>query len=671
MDTPMAVAHARTPQPFETWRRHRRFFGGAQRVWLFIVALVGLAFFLLWIERSWGVVHPSVEIPWWGMALVFYTAERLVLHLRFRQDAHSFSMSEIPLVIGLFFASPLQLVVGQAVGNTVVLTFHRRQPMVKLGFNLAQFAIQSTVAVATFRAVVSLGDMLGPAGWMAAFAGAMAALVSADILINAVIRLSGGRLAPREILEVFALTSLGVAMNTVLALVAVLVLSIRVDAVWIAFMPPAVLYLAYRAYVDQREERSRLEALYEASRALHASPQLESALAAAAAHARRMFDAQIAEITIFPGALDGVAYRTTAGPGDRRDVMRPIAFGMEFPLWRGTLTDPRPRLMSRSLDGIHVDGLSEVKDAIMAPLMGSRGLVGAIVVANRLGDVSTFDREDLRLLETVAGQISVSLENGRLEDSLTQLTVLKERLEALVKSKDEFVAAVSHELRTPLTAIVGLAQELRSNRTTFSDPELDELMAIIADQSGELSNIVEDLLVAARADIGTLNLHPEQVDLRHELATLAATHVVPFIASGEVPIHGSLPELVTDPLRLRQIVRNLLTNAVRYGGDQVWVEAEVGSRTVSIAVLDDGLGVPPESVDKIFEAYERAHSASSLPSSVGLGLAVSRQLARLLGGDLEYRRRDGATAFVLTLPIAGPTAHPAWDGTSSDQASVP
>jgi signal transduction histidine kinase len=491
---------------------------------------------------------------------------------------------------------------------------------------------------------------------LAAYAASMVALITADLLINLVIRLSGGRLAGREIVEVFAMSTLGAGMNTVLALVAVLVLTVRSDAAWIAFMPPIVLYLAYRAYVNQREERGRLQALYEATRLLHASPQIESALAAAATHARDMFDAEIAEITVFPGAIDGVAYRTTSGPGDRRDVMRPVAFGSEMPLWRRTLTAPEPTLLSHSVDGIHVDGVDSVKDAMMAPLVGSGGLVGAIVVANRLGDVSTFGSEDLRLLETVASQVSVSLENGRLEDSLAQLTMLKERLESLVRSKDEFVASVSHELRTPLTAVVGLAQELQANRTAFDDGELDELMAIIADQSSELSNIVEDLLVAARADIGTLNLHPVEVDVRAELDALVAAMVTRMHDGNPIPIHGAAREIVTDPLRFRQIIRNLLTNASRYGGDRVWIEASVADRTVTVAVLDDGLGVPDEAVEKIFEAYERAHNAATQPSSVGLGLAVSRQLARLMGGDLAYRRRDGATAFVLTLPIAGPTS---------------
>ncbi len=628
-------------------------FGGMRRVWVFSVILAAASATLVWSQSSWVVAHPTVSIPWWAMGIIFYVAERSVMHLRFRKDAHSFSMSEIPLIIGMFFTSPLGLVAGQALANLVVLILHRRQPLIKLVFNIPQFALQTTLAVATFRAVVSFGDILGPAGWAGAYAGAMVALVVADVLINVVIRLSGGRLVTREIVEVFALSTLGAGMNTILALVAVLVVTARSDAVWIAFMPPVVLYLAYRAYANQREERARLQALYEATRVLHASPQLESALAAAASHARGMFDAEVTEITVFPGTLDGVAYRTTSGPGERRDVMRPIAFGTEMQLWRKTLASPEPTLLAHSVDGIHVDGIVDVKDAMMAPLIGSNGLVGAVVVANRLGDVSTFGPEDLRLLETVASQIGVSLENGRLEDSLTQLTTLKERLEALVRSKDEFVASVSHELRTPLTAVVGLAQELRANRTEFSDGEMDELMEIIADQSGELSNIVEDLLVAARADIGTLNLHPDNVDVRAEVEALVAAHSNRFQATNGIAIHGSPPRIVTDPLRFRQIVRNLLSNAARYGGDRAWIDIEEGQRVLSISVLDDGLGVPEEAADKIFEAYERAHNAATQPSSVGLGLAVSRQLARLMGGDLTYRRRDGATAFVLTLPLAG------------------
>jgi signal transduction histidine kinase len=628
----------------------------SRRVWLLTATLAAAGGGLTWAIRDWGPVDPGVAVPWWALVVLFAAAEWAVIHLRFRRDAHSFSMSEIPLVVGLFFAPPAVVVGTQALGNLAVLTAHRRQSPVKLAFNLSQFALQTTVAILVFRVIAERGDPLGPAGWLAAGAASLTAVAVADLLVSLAIRLAGGRLHRRETLEVLALTGVGATMNTVLALTVVLVLTVRPAAAWIAFLPPVVLYLAYRAYLGQREERAGLEALYEVTRLLHASPQIESALAAAADHARRMFDAELAEITIFPAAIDGVAYRTSSGPGNRRDVMRPIPFRAEISLWRRTLADPRPVLRSPAAGDVHVDGTGSVKDAMMAPLAGSRGLIGAIVVANRLGDVSTFGPDDLRLLETVAGQIGVSLENGRLEDSLAQLTVLKERLESLVRSKDEFVASVSHELRTPLTAVVGLAQELAANRTGLGDAELDELMTIIADQSSELSHIVEDLLVAARADVGTLTLHPAPIDIRVELEGLAAL-VVPRLPDGSlIPIHGSAGQIEADPLRFRQIVRNLLTNAARYGGERIWMEIRADGGRVTVAVLDDGLGVPEGSIDAIFEAYQRAHNSRTQPASVGLGLAVSRSLARLMGGDLAYRRRDGATEFSLTLPAGLPAA---------------
>ena len=106
-----------------------------------------------------------------------------------------------------------------------------------------------------------------------------------------------------------------------------------------------------------------------------------------------------------------------------------------------------------------------------------------------------------------------------------------------------------------------------------------------------------------------------------------------------------------DPLRFRQIVRNLLTNANRYGGEEVWIEVGEREDQVVIAVVDNGNGVPPRLASRIFEAYERGHETSSAqPGSVGLGLAVSRRLAGLMNGTLEYHRADGLTRFELSLP---------------------
>jgi signal transduction histidine kinase len=108
---------------------------------------------------------------------------------------------------------------------------------------------------------------------------------------------------------------------------------------------------------------------------------------------------------------------------------------------------------------------------------------------------------------------------------------------------------------------------------------------------------------------------------------------------------------MADPTRVRQIVRNLITNALRYGGSTITVTTGSRGETAYVQVRDDGPGIPEEKRDRIFEPYESAHEAVGMPGSVGLGLTISRKLARLLGGDLSYRS-DGGSLFELTLPAA-------------------
>ena len=183
----------------------------------------------------------------------------------------------------------------------------------------------------------------------------------------------------------------------------------------------------------------------------------------------------------------------------------------------------------------------------------------------------------------------------------------------------------------------------------FERRDLDEFLRLIAQQSAELSYIVEDLLVAARADDNEIPIHPEMIDLQATVRhVIDGQHI-----SGDERIPLDAVEDVTgfaDPLRVRQIVRNLLTNATRYGGADVRVGVEMTDRGPAVVVSDDGAGVASGEEQSIFEAYQRASGGRLVPESVGLGLAVSRQLARSMGGELRYQRRTERTEFVLELP---------------------
>jgi len=408
-------------------RRRRVAVPGNWRVWVLTGIVALAAAVLTYFARNLPVVYPAITLRWFHLALVFFVSEVTVVHLRFRRDAHSFSMSEIPLVLGFFFASPVELVVGQLIGNLLVLTLNRRQPLIKLTFNLAQFALQTGVAIATFRAIVAVADPLGPAGWIGALVAALAALTIADILINMAIRMTGGVLHNRDILEVYGLSAVAATLNTGLAVIGITLLIRAPSAAAVAFIPPIVMFMGYRAYVSQRHERVRLKALYDATRDLHESPQIESALVAAARHATNMFEAEFAEILVFPTGPAGNTFRTAVGPGDRLEVMVPLDLSQEHAIWKEVVPERSGVLLADGANLAREHG-PNITDYIAAPLQGNDDVLGVFLVANKLGNVSALTEDDLAILMTLAGQVSVSLQNGQLEDSPAALTELKEEL---------------------------------------------------------------------------------------------------------------------------------------------------------------------------------------------------------------------------------------------------
>jgi PAS domain S-box-containing protein len=224
-----------------------------------------------------------------------------------------------------------------------------------------------------------------------------------------------------------------------------------------------------------------------------------------------------------------------------------------------------------------------------------------------------------------------------------------ERLQELIRDKDEFVASVSHELRTPLTAVVGMARELSDRSENFSRDEMVEFIHLIADQSSELSSIVDDLLTAARAEAGVLIIQPGSVELSACVADSLQTISADFRRGIEVG--GENVWVRADAARLRQIVRNLLTNARRYGGPLVEAESRREEAHGVIEVRDNGQPISPEEQVRMFEAYGRLERRRANPDSVGLGLTVARQLAELMSGTLEYVHCGGWSRFILRVPL--------------------
>lgn len=221
-------------------------------------------------------------------------------------------------------------------------------------------------------------------------------------------------------------------------------------------------------------------------------------------------------------------------------------------------------------------------------------------------------------------------------------------LEELVSAKDRFIGTVSHELRTPLAAIVGFAELLGSEDMDLDESERREYHSLILNQGNEVTAIVEDLLVAARAEIGELAIADKPIDLGAQLRQVLEALTSPL---SSVPVTGARLEAWGDPGRVRQIIRNLLTNADRHGGAHISVELAAEGASAVVRVLDDGDPIPETQREAIFEPYTTLTTGRPVTGSIGLGLAVSRQLAVLMGGDLRYDYRYRHSVFELRLRL--------------------
>jgi signal transduction histidine kinase len=266
-----------------------------------------------------------------------------------------------------------------------------------------------------------------------------------------------------------------------------------------------------------------------------------------------------------------------------------------------------------------------------------RGTVG--IVDDRPRVWSTDERETL---EAVAAMIA----------SFWRAESARTALQRLLDDKDEFVATVSHELRTPLSVVVGLAAILRDRHRTLSPAEIEEFTGLLADQSGEVAKLVEDLLIIARADDARFTVFPEVIDVGPLLEQILGS--LPVELAALVTVTGSQGvRVIGDPLRVRQVVRNLLVNAHRHGGPNIRLSVTASGGWGHIDVTDDGPGIPEGLKSAIFERFVSGGAHPGRTGSMGLGLTVSRRLAELMGGSVELVPSEVGTTFRLSLPSAG------------------
>jgi diguanylate cyclase (GGDEF)-like protein len=400
------------------------------RVPLLAAALVGVA------ALATAAVVPLPQraspytIPWWLLAALFCVAEICVVHVQFRREAESFSLSEIALVVGLFFDRPVTVVLACLLGSAVALTLHRRQSPLKLAFNLGNFTLGAAVAVALFARLAPHGD---PAGTMALLAALVAVIVAgalqAAIFVVALF-LSEGRADRSGVIGNYGLAMLGTLINVCLGLLTVNVMWSHPQNAWLLVIPAGGLALAYRAYVAERENRQQVAFLYTSSRHLQHSGDLDQALLDVLKGSCETFRVEMAAMIILPTREGEAMVRTGVGAAGV-EPMRPVEVDEAEQRFITAMVATAPAILdAETSDGDAARFLTReaIRDGMVAVLRGETRPIGLMVVGNRLGEVSTFDAEDLRLFETLAALTGSTLENGRLEHSLRQLTDLQHKL---------------------------------------------------------------------------------------------------------------------------------------------------------------------------------------------------------------------------------------------------
>jgi diguanylate cyclase (GGDEF)-like protein len=417
--------------------------GGArgQRAALAFSVCLGVATVVLVALLPAGSLAHRFAPSWWMFVPAYVLAQHLSIDFEFRKEAHSFHLTQLPATFGILFLSPLAHVGARLVGTAIDSLALRREQPVKALFNLALGAAEVAVATATVHALTGSAES-GARLWLALLAGLLAAEAVGAVCVPAVMRLVGARVTLRQVFEPLTFSVASTVLIACLAIVALSAVLNDPASLPVIALLAGGLALAYRGHRRVSASQQSTEALYEFVKDLGPLDVRDEQTRHALEHVRVLLNARHLDLAVAEGAGDQWRHILVQEPNST-DLEAPTRWLQEVAL------SGAPSLRSGR-------GAYEA-DRMATPLVGSGGLVGILTVTGRLGDTRTFDMRDLRLLETVATELTTALERGRLlsdleaaatTDSLTGLPNLTETtrlLEVALARGDVLVAAVAVE----------------------------------------------------------------------------------------------------------------------------------------------------------------------------------------------------------------------------------
>ncbi len=395
--------------------------------------------------------------------------------------------------------------------------------------------------------------------------------------------------------------------------------------------------------------QQRLERLVRAGIRINAERELERVLQEVADSAREVIGARYAALGVLNPKGTGLGTFVTSGL-TAEEHARIGALPQGKGILGLLISDPKPIRLA-DLSHHHASyGFPphhpRMRSFLGVPVVGRRGPIGNLYLTEKVG-APEFSAEDEAIAVMLAAQAAGAVENARLNEETQRLLG---EVRTMQKSRDRFYAMINHELRNALTAVYGWA-DLLIRRGTEGLPRA----AVEVYESAERTlTLLNDLLDLSRLDASRLQPIVRDSDARHIISE-AIQAVSPAAQARSIQLDAGAENgevaCRTDPVRARQIVINLLTNAVRHSpeGETVTIELKDSESRLRIAVVDHGEGLTAEQQAVIFDAFMRAGTENE--GGTGLGLTLSRQLARLLGGDLQVESSVGAGAR-FTLEIA-------------------
>ncbi len=356
------------------------------------------------------------HVTWWDLALGFAAADVVFeIHFDIHSDTYSISLMEIPLVIGLFLANPLAVVGGHVIGTGLALALYRRQQPLKLFFNVCLLALESAVAVTVFRALVGPTAELGPKTWGPAFAAVVVANLIGCVGAMAVIALNNGdsELRGRQFVVSVVIMPL---VSTSLALGTVAVLQSQPGSILLLGIIAAAFFIAFRAHASLSRRYANLQRLYEFTRSVQDLAPAEDPIVPVLAAAREVMRAGTAELALVSIKSDSAAFVSRVN-GVERFVGRRVRVENLGHLWKEALDSGASiRATSSSRKASVRSDLASLghQDVLIVPLHRGGRSRGTLMVADRQGDVATFDENDLRLFETLVNHADMALDRTRL-----------------------------------------------------------------------------------------------------------------------------------------------------------------------------------------------------------------------------------------------------------------